>query len=208
MLTCQSLKKSLLFSIFLTVALFGFTSCGGNREVDSKEVATTLNEPKSDATKERDEKFLVRAAEINFEEIMLGKLVQQRTVSEDLKAMAKMFEETHRTANVELRALAMSKSIAVPTAATKNVMDHYDQLNLKPTNEFDREYCGMAVKNHQEAISYFESYTNGPCDQDIKIWALGVLPDMRIHLQKAMDMELQITSPVSELVRENERVRG
>jgi putative membrane protein len=207
MLTCQSFKKSFLLPVLLLVAIISFTSCGGHREVDSKVVANTLNEPKSDATKERDEKFLVRAAEINFEEIMLGKLAQQRTASDDLKAMAKMFEETHRTANSALRVMAMSKSIAVPTAATKKVMDDYDQLNLMSTKEFDREYCSLAVKNHQEAISFFENYTGGNCDEDIKIWALGVLPDIRIHLQKALEMEMQMTSPVSELLPESKRVR-
>jgi len=207
MLTCQSFKKSSLLSAFLLVALFSFTSCGGKHEVDSKEVATALNEPKSDATKERDEKFLVRAAEINFEEIMLGKLAQQRTASDDIKAMAKVFEETHRTANSELRAMAMAKKIAVPTAATKSVMEEYDQLNLTDTKDFDREYCSLAVKNHQEAISFFENYTGGNCDEDIKIWALGVLPDIRIHLQKALEMEMQMTSPVSELLPESKRVR-
>jgi len=208
MMTCQSFKKSTLLSAFLLMALFSFTSCGGHREVDSKEVATVLNQPKSDVTKERDEKFLVRAAEINFEEIMLGKLAQQRTASDDIKAMAKVFEETHRAANTALRGLAMSKKIAVPTAATLKVMEEYDQLNLISTKEFDREYCSLAVKNHQEAISFFETYTGGNCDEDIKIWALGMLPDIRIHLQKALEMELQITSPVSELVTESKRVRG
>jgi predicted outer membrane protein len=133
MLTCQAFKKSSLLSAFLLMSLFSITSCGGKHEVDSKEVATTLNEPKSDVTKERDEKFLVRAAEINFEEIMLGKLAQQRTASDDIKAMAKVFEETHRTANSELRAMAMTKKIAVPTAATKSVMEEYDQLNAIST---------------------------------------------------------------------------
>jgi putative membrane protein len=206
MLTCQSLKN--LLPAFLMVALFSFTSCGGHREMDSKQVATVLNEPKSDVTKERDEKFLVKAAEINFEEIMLAKLAQRRTAADDIKAMAKMFEDTHRSANSSVTALAMSKKIAVPTAATKKVMDDYDQLNLKTTKDFDQEYCSMTVKSHQDAINCFETYTNGPCDEDIKIWVLGILPEMRIHLQKAMEMEQEMTNPVSELVTESKRVRG
>lgn len=206
MLTFQSIKKSLLFIPVLSIALFSMASCG-QKEVDSKQVATELNKPKSDVTKERDERFLVNAAEINFEEIMLGKMAEQRSMSDDVKELAKMLEDSHRTARTELNGLALTKSIAVPTAATKNVMDDYDKLNLATAKEFDAEYCSMVVQSHKDAISTFESYTQGQCDPDIKVWALGMIPNMRIHLEKAMELEDQLKNPVSELIIESKKAR-
>jgi len=206
MLTFQSIKKSVLFIPLSCFALFSLVSCGKN-EVDSKQVATELNKPKSDATKERDERFLVNAAEINFEEIMLGKMAEQRSMSDDVKELARMLQESHRTARTELNGLALTKSIAVPTAATKNVMEDYDKLNLAAAKEFDQEYCSMVVQSHKDAISTFESYTQGQCDPDIKVWALGMIPNMRIHLEKAMEIEALMKNPVSELITESHRVR-
>jgi len=198
MMTCQSLFKSLVLPTLLIVTLFTTFGCG-KPEMDSKQVATELNEPKADVTKERDEKFMVQAAEINFEEIMLAKLVQQRSVNDGIKAMAKMLEDYHRAANVELRAMAMQKSIAVPTAATNKVLEDYNQLNLEPLKEFEDAYFTMVIQNHETSINQFESYTSGPCDETIKAWAMNMIPQMRIHLQKVMDLQNGISNPVSML---------
>lgn len=197
-MTSQSLFKSITLSSVLVFSVFTLSSCG-KREMDTKQVAQELNEPKSDATKERDEKFMVRAAEINFTEIMLAKLTQQRSVDEELKGLAKMMEDFHRQANVDLRSLAMQKSIAVPTAATNKVLEDYNQLNLKSPEEFDDAYFSMVIHDHENAIRHFESFTNGPCDEAIQAWAMKLLPDMRIHLQKAKDLQLGISNPVSML---------
>ena len=115
MLTLSSIKKTtLFFSLFLMLVL-SITSCG-RREVDSKEVAEELNEPKSDVTKESDERFLVNTVEMNFREIMLGKLAQQRATSADIKALAKVLEDAHQKANAEVSALASTKAIAETSA--------------------------------------------------------------------------------------------
>ena len=74
MLTCHHLKKSLLFSFLVVSGGFIFTSCKDNQAEDAKQAATELNKPKPDVTNERDQRFLVQAAEFNLEEIMLGKL--------------------------------------------------------------------------------------------------------------------------------------
>jgi len=196
MLTLSSIKKTtLFFSLFLMLVL-SITSCG-RREVDSKEVAEELNEPKSDVTKESDERFLVNTVEMNFREIMLGKLAQQRATSADIKALAKVLEDAHQKANAEVSALASTKAIAVPTAASKAVMDDYEKLSQKDVKEFDKEYCNMIISNHKDMINKYESYTNGKCDQDVKIWVLGVISEERIHLAKATDMETQAKNSVS-----------
>ena|SRR6187399_2146746 len=196
MLTLSSIKKTtLFFSLFLMLVL-SITSCG-RREVDSKEVAEELNEPKSDVTKESDERFLVNTVEMNFREIMLGKLAQQRATSADIKALAKVLEDAHQKANAEVSALASTKAIAVPTAASKAVMDDYEKLSQKNTKEFDLEYCNLIISNHKDMINKYESYTNGKCDQDVKIWVLGVISEERIHLAKATDMETQAKNSVS-----------
>jgi putative membrane protein len=196
MLTIPSIKKtSLFFSLFLMLML-SITSCG-RREVDSKEVAQELNEPNSDATKESDEKFLVNTADMNYREIMLGKLAQQRAISADVKALAKVLEDAHQRAISEISALASTKAIAVPTAASKAVMDDYEKLSQKDAKEFDKEYCNMIISNHKDLINKYESYTNGKCDQDVKVWVLGIISEERIHLAKAQDMETQVKNSVS-----------
>ena len=194
MLTVQSAIKSLLFPTILMATLFFQTGCK-QHDTDSKEVATELNKPNSDVTKERDEKFMMDAAEINFEEIMLAKLAQERTTNADVKSLAKMLEDTHQKINVDVQSMATQKSIAVPTAATNEVMDDYNRLNEKSAQEFDVTYLNMTIDDHESAIKRFESYSSADVDEALKVWAMGLIPDMRIHLQKIKDLKQTISNP-------------
>ncbi len=191
------LKKSFFLSVLLLMLVLTFMSCKGKQEMDSKQTATELNKPNSDATKESDERFLVQAAEINLEEIMLAKLVQQRTGSEDVRALAKMLEDAHRLAKSNLSSLAFRKSIAVPTDPTKKVMELYDNLNAKSVKEFDQEYISLMVQGHKDAISFFEKYISIKNDPDINTWATTMIPELRDHLSKIMEVQAHM-NPISE----------
>jgi putative membrane protein len=199
-MTSQSLLRSLAYTLLLA-ACFSFTACGpSNNRVDQTVTEIT---PETPSTTAQDARFMSTAADINFGEIMLAKLAQQRSISEEIKSIAKMCEETHRAANAELRALAMNKGIRVPTAASAKVMADYDQLNLYPTKEFDNGYIGMIVTSHQNAISTFEKYINGPCDPEVKNWATGKVPELRSHLAKAIEIQGGVSDAVSAVYLEN-----
>ena len=199
-MTSQSILRPIVPALLLA-ALLSFTACGpSHNRVDQ---TVTEIKPQTPSTAAQDARFMSTAADINFGEIMLAKLAQQRSVAEDIKSIAKMCEETHRTANAELRALAMNKGIRVPTAASAKVMEEYDQLNLYSTKEFDSGYIGMIVTSHQNAITTFEKYINGPCDPEVKNWALGKVPELRMHLSRAMEIQGEVSSPVSALYLEN-----
>ncbi len=74
--------KTALFQVALIIsAVMGMSACMDNKPEDTKEVAEERNEEKFDTNKsEKDAQFLVNAAEINREEISLGKLAQQKGV--------------------------------------------------------------------------------------------------------------------------------
>ena len=207
MLTYHHLTKSLLYSIMMlytiliVVAILSLGACKDSQSVDSKKLAEELNEPKSDPTKERDEKFIVEAVEINQEQIMLAKLAQQRSGDDQVKMFARMMEESHRSANSFLSSLAIRKTIAIPGTTTQKVMDEYNKLNEKSVDDFDKEYCRMVVDSHKEAINTFENYTNGKSDPDVQAWAKTMLQELRDHLSKAMEMDAHL-SPLSEVIHE------
>ena len=113
MLISQHLKKSALYLILVITSVLGTIGCRDDQQVDSKQIAMDLNKPKDDLAKEQDERFLVSAAEFDYEQILLGKLANQRATSPDIKELAKLLEETHRTSKSELGSLGILKSIAV-----------------------------------------------------------------------------------------------
>ena len=186
-----TVKKINLFAwLFgaLFISMMSFIACE-NKPKDSEEAAKEMNEPKSDLTKESDERFLVRAAEINLEEIQLSQLAQQRGTMAEVKELGKMMEEAHTKANADLKALASQKGIAVPLTPTADAQDAHKNLNEKSGNDFDREYCDKMVKGHKDAIDLFEGATKGNNDPDVKAWAAKMLPDLRTHLAHAQTCE-------------------
>ena len=200
MLISQLLNKSVLSVVIVLIALLGTTSCSNDQQVDSKQIAMDLNKPKNDIAKEQDERFLVSAAEFDYEQILLGKLANQRATSPDIKELAKMLEDAHRASKSELGSMGILKSIAVPSTPTKAAHAIYDHVNTVSVDEFDAVYLTQVIARHNEAIGLFEQCIGGNHDPEIRNWAIGKLPDLRSHLAKAMDLDAQ-SGPLSEVIQ-------
>jgi len=175
------LQTTLIMTIFLAIL-----SCN-RKSPDTKEVAEKNNELKFDNNKQKmDAEFLVKAAEINLEEIILGKLAQQKGSSSHVVALGKMMQEQHQRSLNNLTALAKTKMISLPTAITHEGDEAYTKLNKKLGIEFDKTYADMMVSGHQDAIRMFEKASTECQDPDIKAWAMNTLPELRTHLEHSI----------------------
>lgn len=183
----RKLTSLMLLIALFCVTTFGISSCDNKpKSEDTKEVAEDQNEAKTDGMKnEADAQFLVNVAEINQEEISLGKLAQQRGSMTDVKELGKMMVDAHTKAMTDLSALAMSKSISLPEPQTDDVNEAYKEMNEKSGRNFDKEYCDKMVNGHKDAISKFEKASSDAVDPDIKAMAAGMLPSLNKHLGMA-----------------------
>jgi putative membrane protein len=127
----------------------------------------------------------MEAAEMQLEEISLGKLAQQKGNSAHIKELGKMMEEDHTKSFTELQALAQSKSISIPTTVTEDSMDAYNNLNEENGNDFGKAYNDMVVEHHEDAIELYEKAATDSEDPAIRAWATEKLPGLRTHLQLA-----------------------
>jgi putative membrane protein len=200
MFISQHLIKSLVYVAIVLTAALGATGCSSDQQVDSKQIAMDLNKPKNDIAKEQDERFLVSAAEFEYEQILLGKLAYQRATSPDVKELGKMLEDAHRTSKSELGSLGILKSIAIPSTPTKAAHDIYDKVNVVSVEDFDATYLTQVITRHNEAIRLFEQCTAGNNDPEIRNWAISKLPGLRLHLDHAMDLDAAL-GPLSEVIR-------
>ena len=133
-------------------------------------------------------KFAQHAAMAGMAEVKLGQLALEKGSSEDVKKFAQMMIDDHTKANEELKALAQSKSIELPTDLGKHQKD-YDKLAKLSGAEFDKEYIDGMVKDHKEVVALFEKEANKGDDPDTKAWAAKMLPALQGHLQHAQDMQ-------------------
>jgi putative membrane protein len=183
----RKLKSALFIIALISITSFGMTSCDNKAKTeDSKEVAEDKNDAKMDGMKdEADAQFLVNVAEINQEEISLGKLAQEKGSMADVKELGKMMVEAHTKAMTNLSELAMQKSISLPEAKTDDVNDAYKEMKEKSGKKFDEEYCEKMIDGHKDAISKFEKASNDAVDPDIKAMAANMLPELHKHLEMA-----------------------
>lgn len=200
MFTYQLPKKSFFHTLLLFFAAIAITACGGKDKTEYDSATMGLNQPVKENTKPRDERFLVQAAEFDYEQIMIGKLARQRATSEDVRNFATMMEESHRNSKSEIGSLGIIKSIAVPSAPTKSAHESYDKLNAVSIEEFDEAYLARVIESHNGAIALFENCSNGSHDPEVKAIAVKRLPELRNHLNKAMELDA-VFSPLSEVVK-------
>jgi putative membrane protein len=169
-------------------------SCNNNRtdntaNEDNKKAAEERNDAKFAKQGERDAEFVTDVQDINLAETNLGQLAESRATSKDVKELGRMMQAAHKKAYDELASLAAKKNISVPSAMSETAKKDYDNLNDKAGKDFDKEYCDMMVKGHKDAIDKFEKATKDAADPDIQAWAANTLPELRKHLDHAMNVQ-------------------
>lgn len=188
--------SEIMLQIALVITVLVVASCNFNQKPkDTKVVAEEQNDDKFDNNKqEKDAQFLVNAAEINLEEIQLGQLAQQKGGTAHVKELGKMMQDAHTKSQNDLRALASSKTITIPSTATENAQDAYNKLNEKSGNDFDKAYVDMMVSKHKDAIETFEDASEDSNDSDIRNWATVSLTELRTHHTHSVDLQNILTA--------------
>ena len=176
------LKSKVLFAALVVSTVFGSSSFVAQNTGESKLVTARVNSPMfSKVNTEKDAEFLVVASELLMEEINLGKLAHEKGRMSHVKDLGKKMQDDHTKSLAELKTLAKSKNISLPTSPTEDANKYYKDLNDKSGNEFDKTYIDMMVNDHKNAIKIFEKASTDSDDYDIKTWALNTLPTLRVH---------------------------
>lgn len=186
-------KLAFAYSACITAALFLASACVDNKKVDAEKVAEQQNRLEMDTDNdaivviENDEnsKFLMAAAEMQLEDISLGKLAQQKGTMPHVKELGKMMVDNHTKFLSELQALSKSKSVSIPTSISENSQEAFEDLNEKTGNDFGIAYSERVVEHHEDAIELFEEASTDSEDEEIRVWATDKLPGLRSHLAKA-----------------------
>lgn len=197
------IKTTVLQAIFVSSILFGAVSCEQKEndhdtsDATNKPVTPEVAEDQNDGkfNKNADEKnaaFLVKAAEINLEEISLGKLAQKKSTNKDIKELGKIMETAHTKALADLQKLAAKKSISIPTELTQDAKNLYQKLDGKSEKEFNKDYADKMVSGHKDAIDLFEKQSTESSDDDIRTWSTAMLPELRTHLDHAIAVQEKV----------------
>ncbi|HEV7857401.1 MAG TPA: DUF4142 domain-containing protein [Pyrinomonadaceae bacterium] len=136
-------------------------------------------------------KFMTTAAQGGMAEVQLGRLAAERGSSEAVKQFGQHMVMDHSKANQELMQLAQRKNVSLPQEVNSDQKSEADKLSKLSGADFDKEYMGYMVKDHEEDAKEFQEQSNGGTDVDVKAFAARTLPVIQGHLKMAQEIKRQ-----------------
>lgn len=139
-----------------------------------------------------DSSFVTKTAQGGMAEVKLGQLAAEKASSADVKQFGQQMVTDHGKANDELKQLASSKGMTLPTDVSAKHQSDHDRLSKLSGAEFDKAYMKHMVADHKKDVAEFRRQSQSGSDAEIKAWAAKTLPTLEGHLQKAESIEKQL----------------
>jgi len=144
---------------------------------------------RSTAVNAKDMKFATKAAQGGMAEVELGKLATQQASSDAVKQFGQRMVDDHSKANDELKQVASSKGIMLPSGLDKKDQTLKDRLSKLHGTAFDSAYMKAMVADHKKDVAEFRKASQNLQDTDLRAFASKTLPTLEDHLKMATDIE-------------------
>ena len=132
-----------------------------------------------------DKTFVEKAAIGGMAEVELGNLAQQKAASDQVKQFGARMVTDHSKANDELKQIASTKGVQLPSALDDKHKKDMDRLQKMSGADFDKAYMSHMVDDHKQDVAEFKKEANGGKDGDVKGFAAKTLPTLEEHLKLA-----------------------
>jgi len=139
-----------------------------------------------------DKAFAEKAAVGGLAEVAMGKLAQEKAGSDQVKQFGSRMVTDHSKANDELKQVATSKGLNLPTDLDAKHKSKVAKLEKLSGAQFDRAYMDDMVSDHKQDVSEFEKESKSGRDSDIKGFASKTLPTLQEHLKMAQDTDAAV----------------
>jgi len=136
----------------------------------------------------RDYKFLKEAASGGMAEVELGEMAKTRGTDQSVRSFGERMVTDHKKANDELKQIASSKGVTIPTEVASSDRTTFDKLQKASGAQFDKEYASAMLKDHRKDIKEFKDAADDVKDPDLKAFAQKTVGTLQDHLRQAEDM--------------------
>jgi putative membrane protein len=136
-----------------------------------------------------DQRMLKTFAINNMAEIEAGRMAQSKTQSEQVRTFAQRMIDDHTKALDDVRQLAQTKGVALPTDLDAANKRKAARLAALSGEAFDRAYMAQAgVADHKKNHSLLQQAQSRAKDPDLQALAARTLPVVDQHLNSAQDL--------------------
>ncbi|MCF2490727.1 DUF4142 domain-containing protein [Dyadobacter sp. CY347] len=180
-----------------TIAILSGCGSKSTETTDTTEFADSTNEAAADtsasdtssASAGDDAEFAVEAANGGMAEVALSKIAVDKATDPKVKEFAQQMIKDHSKANDELKTLAASKNITLPSAPNEEKQKAAADLGGKSGSDFDKAYVAQMKKDHDETVKLFEDAQTEVKDAELKAFIDKTLPVIKAHAEHAKSLD-------------------
>ncbi len=174
------------FRAFVTTTLLGAGLLGYSAMAqDSTPQTDKQNAGSANRMTAADSTFATKAAAGGMAEVKLGELAKDHAASADVKTFGERMVTDHTKAGDQLKQIASTKGITLPTSISAKDQATYGRLSKLSGAEFDAAYMRDMVADHKTDVAEFKKESEKGMDADLKQFAASTLPTLQEHLQMA-----------------------
>ena len=188
--------KTLTFKLLLMAIAVIMMACGGQQNrntdndstlMDADSVGNTavLQDNNAGGVADKDEDFIKEATSGGLMEVELGRYAQQNAQNPRVRNFGAMMVRDHSQANEELKAILSQKNLTAPAAMEDNHRNKMNDIQKKTGADFDKEYIGEMVDDHEKDVDRFKRYAENGNDPELKAFAAKTLPVLLMHQDSA-----------------------
>ena len=175
-----------IFAAAIGAAAFIAFATAPHAQEAKKAPADKAEMKKDEAAKGGDDGRRMREiAQADLAEVAAGKLGASKASSDEVKKYAQHMVDDHGKHLNELRSLAKTKGIQLPTAPVKKHQEAMKKLEEVSGADFDRRFMAQMVKDHQDALKLVQSTAKNAKDPALKADAEKTAPKIQEHREMA-----------------------
>jgi putative membrane protein len=164
-------------------------AAASSAQADSSSGAQSGNRLNTGVSGPMTDKFIKAAAQDGDTEIALAQVAEANSQSPDVKSFAQRMIADHGKADNQLKDIAASKGITVPTDMDTRQRAMIARLRGMHGSAFDAAYAKAMQQDHTKAVAMFKrAAQNMHLDSDVRDFAQQTLPTLSDHLQLANNL--------------------
>ena len=168
------------------------TDTSGTTSTDMTGTTSTTSTGTVATMSDADKTFVMKAANGGMMEVAAGQNASTNATNADVKTFGQRMVTDHSKANDELKQLATTKGLALPSTMDAEHQKKVDDVAKKKGKAFDKAYMDMMVKDHEEDVAEFQKESTSAQDPDLKAWVTKTLPTLQDHLKMAKETQKKV----------------
>jgi putative membrane protein len=165
------------------------SSPGGDKATRGEAKSSTSARKEEAKVDSGDRRLMTRAAQMGVAEVATSKVAMEKASRPEVKKFAEHMVKEHEKSNSELKQIASSKGVSLPTLPDGKHQDALKNLRGMSGEKFDRQYMEQAgVKDHKATLDLFQDGAKKAKDPELKAFFEKNVTDIKQHLAMAQDI--------------------